>query len=93
MAGGLICSVSRPDEKVVHPGSMDGKNTIIWQRHQNNPLKMEYFRETIIGDRYNIIGWGFYGEDNPNKNPRYWFYASYQRKRSETQSIKRAMIK
>ena len=75
--GKLWCVVRKPDETVIHNGSLVNKNTIIWQRDLRNPLKIEYFRETVKQDEYSIIGWGYYGDDNPEKSPKYWFRASF----------------
>ncbi len=73
----LKCIVNKPSEKVIHDGKYPGNNTIIWQRKLNNPLKIEYFKESVIDNHYRIIGWGYYGKDNPGLTPRIWFYADY----------------
>ena len=77
--GKLWCIVDKPDEQIVHSGEWDGKNTIIWQRNIKKPLKIEYFKETVEADTYSIIGWGYYGDDDPKKSPKMWFYAAYKR--------------
>ena len=43
--GHLWCIVKKPDETVIHYGKLDGPGTIIWQRDERNPLKIECFRE------------------------------------------------
>jgi Tfp pilus assembly protein PilP len=77
--GKLKCVVHKPDETVIHDGEYLGNNTIVWQRKTNNPLKIEYFKEIVIDNHYKIIGWGYYGKDDPNLTPRIWFYADYER--------------
>lgn len=77
--GKLWCIVNKPDEQIVHDGKWDGKNTIIWQRSIRKPLKVEYFKEKVEANTYSIVGWGYYGKDNPKKSPKMWFYAAYQR--------------
>ena len=75
----LWCVVVKPDEKVIHTGKSDGENVIIWQRDLRHPLKIEYFRETVFENKYRIIGWGYYGNDDPNLNPKMWFEGLYHR--------------
>lgn len=77
--GRMWCVVRKPDETVIHEGSTDGPETIIWQRNEQNPQKIEYFRETVSEDRYTIIGWGYYEGDDTSLMPRYWFYGIYNR--------------
>ncbi|MBX2842242.1 MAG: hypothetical protein KTR26_10745 [Flammeovirgaceae bacterium] len=77
--GKLICVVNKLNEQVIHQGSLDGKHTIIWSRNLTNPLKIEYFRETVYADSYSIIGWGYYGNDNPKLSPKTWFRGQYKR--------------
>lgn len=77
--GQLLCIVNKPDEQVIHTGRTEGKHTTIWQRHINNPLKIEYFKETVEKDTYMIVGWGYYGNDNPDLSPKTWFYGLYTR--------------
>ncbi len=71
--GKMWCVVKKPDETVIHSGSLEGIDTIIWQRNLHSPLKIEYFRETVITNEYTIIGWGYYGDDDPDLSPRRWF--------------------
>lgn len=77
--GKLLCIVDKPDEQVVHNGSTDGNQTIIWERDIREPLKIEYFRETVTPESYTIIGWGYYGEDDPELSPKTWFFGDYKR--------------
>ena len=71
--------VQKPDEKIVHLGELQGGHTIIWSRNANNPLRKEYFKETVSADSYDIIGYGYYGEDDPHLLPKTWFFARYNR--------------
>jgi len=73
----LKCIVHKPNETVIHKGDYLGNNTIVWQRSLVNPLKIEYFKETVSDGHYKIIGWGYYGKDDPKLTPRVWFYADY----------------
>ncbi len=77
--GNLRCIVHKPSETVIHEGEYLGNKTIVWQRKTNNPLKIEYFKEIVIDNHYKIIGWGYYGKDDPNLTPRIWYYADYKR--------------
>lgn len=77
--GKMWCVVRKPDETIIHKGSMAGSNTIIWQRTEENPQRVEYFKETVLPNSYEIIGWGYYEGDDLSKMPRNWFYAQYQR--------------
>lgn len=77
--GKLWCVVKKPDETVIHSGRTEGVNVIIWQRELHNPLKIEYFRETVLENEYHITGWGYYGDDDPNLTPQLWFEALYHR--------------
>jgi hypothetical protein len=77
--GKMWCVMEKPEEKVIHRGSTDGPATIIWQRHEEDPQKIEYFRETVEGDRYTILGWGYYEGDDTTRMPRYWYYGMYKR--------------
>lgn len=79
--GKLKCVVHNSSETVIHDGEYLGNNTIVWHRKLNNPLKIEYFRESVVDDHYKIIGWGYYGNDDPNLTPRFWFYADYKREK------------
>ncbi len=76
--GLLWCVVEKPDETVVHQGQFIPPATIIWSRHEKLPLKKEYFRETISDDKYTILGYGYYGNDDPDLNPKTWFVGEYQ---------------
>ena len=77
--GRLWCIVNKPDETIKHVGRTEGTNTIIWQRDIRSPLKIEYFKETVEPNTYSIIGWGYYGDDDPTKSPRTWFKSVYKR--------------
>jgi len=77
--GKMWCVVRKPDETIIHEGSKVGNNTIIWQRTEQNPQRVEYFQETVLPNSYEIIGWGYYEGDDQRKMPRNWFYAQYQR--------------
>lgn len=78
--GVMYCIVDKPDDYVVHLGSLDDENYIIWERNITSPLKIEYFKEKAEGDTYSIIGYGYYGDDDPTKSPKTWFYGVYERK-------------
>ncbi len=77
--GRLWCIVKKPDETVIHYGKPGGPGTIIWQRDERNPLKIEYFRETVEDDYYKIVGWGYYAGDDPDLTPRLWFVGDYSK--------------
>lgn len=77
--GALWCVVKKPEETIVHSGSLADSTTLIWQRDEREPLKIEYFRETVRQDEYVIVGWGYYGDDDPQLTPRYWFRGRYER--------------
>ncbi|MCB0632530.1 MAG: hypothetical protein KDD15_22480 [Lewinella sp.] len=77
--GKMWCVMHKPEETVIHHGSTDGPNTIIWQRNEQNPQRIEYFRETVEKDRYTILGWGYYEGDDTTRMPRYWYYGLYTR--------------
>lgn len=77
--GQLWCLVKKPDETVIHTGSTEGADTIVWQRELQNPTKVEYFRETVRENTYTIVGYGYYGGDDPKKTPRTYFYGQYKR--------------
>lgn len=77
----LICVVNKPDEQVVHKGSIPEENVIIWERSILDPTKIEYFYETVKADTYSILGWGYYGDDDPTLRPKTWFYAEYVRQK------------
>lgn len=75
--GEMWCVVKKSDELVIHKGLTDGTNTIIW--YSENTEKSEYFKETVSTQFYEIIGWGYYGEDDREMTPRLWFYGKYER--------------
>ncbi|PHN03092.1 hypothetical protein [Flavilitoribacter nigricans] len=77
--GKMWCVVHKPDETVIHEGSTKGPETIIWQRHETSPQKIEYFQETVSDNRYTIIGWGYYEGDDTSRMPRYWYHGLYRR--------------
>lgn len=77
--GKMWCVVRKPDDLVVHHGSTGGPHTIIWQRERVEPKAIEYFRETVEADAYQISGWGYYGADDPALAPRMYFDATYRR--------------
>jgi len=77
--GQMWCVVRKPDETVIHQGSTQGSNTIIWQRDEKKPQKIEYFKETVSKNFYEIIGWGYYDGDDTTLTPKLWFYAKYER--------------
>ncbi|NIV72681.1 MAG: hypothetical protein GWN16_09035, partial [Calditrichae bacterium] len=77
--GELWCVIVKPDETVIHSGKTEGQHTIIWQRSERNPLKIEYFREKVEAKTYTIVGWGYYGDDDPALTPRLWFRGVYHR--------------
>lgn len=79
--GKMWCVVKKPDETVIHAGSTEGKETIIWQRSEQNPQKVEYFRETVLKNTYEILGWGYYEGDDLNLTPKFWFYGKYNRQK------------
>lgn len=79
--GKLICAVIKPDDTVIHDGYLENENTIIWQRSETNPQKVEYFRETVDADFYEIIGWGYYDGDDLELSPKFWFHGKYARQK------------
>ena len=79
--GQLWCVVQKPDETVIHHGITEGNRTIIWQRNEDSPQKIEYFKETVSDTSYHIIGWGYYQGDDTKLSPKLWFYAKYQRQK------------
>lgn len=78
--GKLWCIVDKPNDYVVHEGELDSDGHIIWHRYVESPLKWEYFREKAEGDTYEIVGYGYYGEDDINLEPKTWFYGAYKKK-------------
>ena len=79
--GKMLCIVKKPDETVIHDGYIDAEDdhTIIWHREETSPLKMEFFRETVLEKTYEIIGWGYYDGDNTELSPKLWFHGKYVR--------------
>ncbi len=77
--GKMWCVVHKPDETIIHEGKMEGQETIIWHRNVKKPLSKEYFRETVLENTYEIIGWGYYGQADTTKMPPYWFFGKYYR--------------
>lgn len=77
--GQLWCIVQKPNEKIVHRGTSPSKDVIIWQGEDSDPFRQEYFYETVHKDTYEIVGYGYYGADDPRKNPKVWFYGKYTR--------------
>ncbi|NAS32207.1 hypothetical protein GTQ40_14575 [Flavobacteriaceae bacterium R38] len=77
--GHMWCVVRKPNETVIHDGITDGDDTIIWSRNEKAPQRIEYFKETVSTNTYEIVGWGYYEGDDPEKSPKLWFYAKYDR--------------
>ena len=77
--GKLFCVVIKPDDTVIHDGYLENENTIIWQRHETSPQKVEYFRETVDKQFYEIVGWGYYDGDDLELSPKFWFHGKYER--------------
>ncbi|MFQ5708389.1 MAG: hypothetical protein ACE5HO_13110 [bacterium] len=77
--GKMWCVVVKPDETVVHSGREEGPETIVWQRSLKEPVKIEYFKETVHREEYTILGWGYYGDDAPDLSPRHWFFGKYKK--------------
>ena len=77
--GEMWCVVQKPDELIIHKGSSEPNNTIIWQRNESSPQRIEYFKETVQTNTYEIVGWGYYEGDDPSLMPKFWFYSAYQR--------------
>ncbi|MEM0992047.1 MAG: hypothetical protein AAF847_08280 [Bacteroidota bacterium] len=80
--GEMWCVVRKPNETVIHKGSTVASEvgeTIIWQSEHLEPLKVEYFYETVKSSTYEIIGYGYYEGDDYNLMPRLWFYGRYER--------------
>jgi hypothetical protein len=75
----LICVVNKPEEQVVHQGTTPVDSVLIWSRSLRDPTRIEYFYEKVQGDTYSILGWGYYGNDDPELSPRMWFWAEYER--------------
>jgi hypothetical protein len=79
--GALLCVVRKPDETVVHQGILEEPHTIVWRRKLDAPFKEEYFRETVRGDVYEIVGWGYYGDVDTTLSPPLWFHGRYERRK------------
>lgn len=82
--GEMWCVVRKPNETVIHQGSSVASDetdveTIIWQSKQLEPLKVEYFHESVKANTYEIIGYGYYEGDDYNLMPKLWFYGRYER--------------
>jgi len=77
--GKLFCVVIKPDDTVIHDGYLENEHTIIWQRHEKSPQKVEYFRETVDKQFYEIVGWGYYDGDDLELTPKFWFHGKYER--------------
>ena len=77
--GEMWCVVHKPNDVVIHEGSTPNDETIIWQSNQQSPLNVEYFYETVTAQSYEIIGYGYYGNDDTSKSPKLWFYGKYDR--------------
>ncbi|MEM7575450.1 MAG: hypothetical protein AAF433_21280 [Bacteroidota bacterium] len=78
--GQMWCVVQKPDELIIHRGSREGDNGIIWQRNEKEPQRIEYFLETVGPRYYEISGYGYYEGDDPDLSPPLWFYSRYERK-------------
>ena len=77
--GKLWCIVKKPDELIVHSGEHPALGVLVWSRNVTKPFRKEYFRETVAEDEYSIVGYGFYGDDNPKLAPRTYFLGTYHR--------------
>jgi len=77
--GKMWCVVKKPDDLVIHEGSRQGEDTIIWSRNRDQPRAVEYFVETVGPKTYTIMGWGYYGADDPARAPRMFFESTYRR--------------
>ena len=77
--GRLWCIVDKPNEQIRHEGCWEKPTTIIWQGVHQHPFKIEYFRETVSDSAYTIVGWGYYGNDDPTKSPKTWFWGDYRK--------------
>jgi len=75
--GKMWCVVNKPTETIIHIGSTEGKETIIWQSNQSSPQKIEYFYETVDEQFYEIIGYGYYEGDDTSLSPKLWFHGKY----------------
>ncbi len=77
--GRMWCVIKKPGETIIHNGSVEGENTILWWRNKKTPQRIEYFKETVSENSYEIVGWGYYEGDDTRLSPRLWFYAKYKR--------------
>ena len=75
--GKMWCVVKKPSETIIHEGSSINSNTIVWQ--SDTKEKKEYFFETVTEHHYEIIGWGYYNQDDRSLSPKLWFYGKYDR--------------
>ncbi len=75
--GEMWCVVRKPSETVIHKGSALNSETIVWQ--SSKPNRIEYFYETVTKDYYEIIGYGYYINDDISQSPKLWFYGKYER--------------
>lgn len=82
--GGLWCIIQKADEMVIHKGQLQDQQTIIWSRREQEPQRIEWFRETVTDSVYSIIGWGYYSGDDPQVGPPLWFKAEYRKQEDHT---------
>ena len=75
--GKMWCVVHKPNDTVIHEGNAPNSETIIWS--SNKPQRIEYFYETVSKNYYEIIGYGYYGDDDTSLSPKLWFYGKYER--------------
>lgn len=75
--GKMWCVVKKPNETIIHEGSVRDENTIIWQSRQENPQRIEYFQETVTDTEYEIIGYGYYQGHRTDLGPQTWYYGKY----------------
>ncbi len=86
-SGQLWCVVRKPDETVIHGGILEGAHTIIWSREEQNPQKIELFREKVLEKTYEIAGWGYYAGQDTTRMPKYWFLSRYRRVDESNQDV------
>ena len=79
VGGELSCWIKKPDEVVRHKGTLLDPSIILWERSETEPLKIEFFKETVEKNQYEIVGWGYYEGDNPDLTPQTWFYGLYHK--------------
>ena len=75
--GKMWCVVHKPTDTVIHAGSTPNAETIVWQ--SDTSQRTEYFYETVTQEYYEIIGYGYYGNDDTSLSPKLWFYGKYER--------------